>query len=209
MTHQTNNLDLSRQQNQQQKPAPEARRAGEGNSGGTGYVCKRCGQASPVGIGYVVQGWRGAADESITACGCGYSVKPWEKPAKQLQRGDVVMVGTMRNPDAKKRRTVLEAHTVFGLSVRVRFIDGTERAFADDDQIELVGSGELPALTEDERRKLWRDIYCREHSDYKAKLADGSESLMSWAQFGGGLVTLASVTDVELRVRSTISVGDR
>lgn len=42
----------------------------------TGYVCKSCGGVAPVGIGFAVYGWQGVADESRTACDCGYSVKP-------------------------------------------------------------------------------------------------------------------------------------
>lgn len=124
------------------------------------------------------------------------------KLARQLVRGDVVLVGTLRNPDAKQQRTVLDAHTVFGLSVRVRFIDGGERAFADDDHIEFLAHGELPALTEQERAKRWRVIYSGEHRDFKGRLQDGAESLLSWAQFGGGLVTLSSISDLELRIRT-------
>ena len=161
MNHHTNNLDLSRQQKQQQKPAQETRKAD--------------------GV----------------------------KAARELVRGDVVLVGTMRHPEDKTQRTVLEAHTVFGLSVRVRFLDGIERAFADDEQIEVVGGGDLPALTEQERAALWREIYRHEHSDFKGRLQDGSESLMSWAQFGGGLTTLASITDLELRLRDPGARGLR
>lgn len=81
MNHHTTNLELSRQQKQQQEPALESSKADGGKSGGTGYVCKRCGEASPVGIGYAVHGWRGVADESLTACSCGYSAKPNEVQA--------------------------------------------------------------------------------------------------------------------------------
>ncbi len=44
------------------------------SSNPTGYVCKQCGDPSPVGVGYV-DTTPGAADASaaLTACGCGYS----------------------------------------------------------------------------------------------------------------------------------------
>ena len=39
-----------------------------------GYVCKRCGNPSPMGVGYAVEGWLSAhASSSLTACECGYS----------------------------------------------------------------------------------------------------------------------------------------
>jgi len=169
MNHHTTNLEISRQQKQQQKPALESSKA-------DGFGAK---------AGNVV------------------------KLARQLVRGDVVLVGTLRNPEAKQRRTVLDAHTVFGLSVRVRFLDGTERAFADDDAIELVGSGDLPPLSENERAALWRQVFADTHPDFKGRQQDGGESLMSWAQFGGGLVSLATITDLELRLRAPSARGVR
>lgn len=43
--------------------------------GQCGFVCKRCGGPSPVGVGYVDEG-EGAAGRSagLSACGCGWSV---------------------------------------------------------------------------------------------------------------------------------------
>lgn len=42
-----------------------------------GYICKRCGGPSPVGIGFV-DGSAGAAERSagLLACACGWSVTP-------------------------------------------------------------------------------------------------------------------------------------
>lgn len=69
-------VNHQQQQQQDQKPAGASSKAWVGEqSGGTGYACKRCGGVSPVGVGYAVYGWRGVADESVTSCGCGYSVK--------------------------------------------------------------------------------------------------------------------------------------
>lgn len=42
-----------------------------------GYVCKACGNPSPLGIGYVSHGnaaW--LASHGISECACGHSVKP-------------------------------------------------------------------------------------------------------------------------------------
>lgn len=42
-----------------------------------GYVCKACGNPSPVGIGYASHGnaaW--LASHGISECACGHSVKP-------------------------------------------------------------------------------------------------------------------------------------
>ncbi len=49
--------------------------ASEGAFGG--YVCKACGDPSPVGIGYASHGnaaW--LASHGISECACGHSVKP-------------------------------------------------------------------------------------------------------------------------------------
>ena len=41
-----------------------------------GYVCKRCGGPSPVGVGYAAPGAAAAAaSEGLTRCQCGYSVR--------------------------------------------------------------------------------------------------------------------------------------
>lgn len=40
-----------------------------------GYVCKKCGRPSPVGVGYVAPGKEAAeASAGITACECGHSM---------------------------------------------------------------------------------------------------------------------------------------
>ena len=42
-----------------------------------GYVCKACGNPSPLGIGYVSHGkaaW--LASQLLSECACGHSVKP-------------------------------------------------------------------------------------------------------------------------------------
>lgn len=39
----------------------------------TGYVCKRCGGPSPVGVGYAIYGNHRARGD-VAACPCGYSV---------------------------------------------------------------------------------------------------------------------------------------
>ena len=42
--------------------------------GSVGYICKACGNPSPVGVGYVVEGWLAAhASSAVTVCECGYS----------------------------------------------------------------------------------------------------------------------------------------
>ena len=65
----------------QNSPAQASCKASAWNPEETGYVCKRCGGVSPVGIGYAVYGWRGVADLSRTSCDCGHSVKPEAEPS--------------------------------------------------------------------------------------------------------------------------------
>lgn len=66
---------------------------------GAGYVCKRCGGPSPVGVGYVSTD-RGAAalSAAVQVCGCGYSVAP--TLGDDLGDGDAhaVEVGTRGGP---------------------------------------------------------------------------------------------------------------
>lgn len=46
-----------------------------------GFMCKRCGSPSPVGVGFV-DGRPGAAQasEHVTACECGHSRTPGDQP---------------------------------------------------------------------------------------------------------------------------------
>ncbi len=47
-----------------------------------GYICKKCGQASPVGVGYVADGAAAAAvSAAITVCPCGNSRTATPGPA--------------------------------------------------------------------------------------------------------------------------------
>ncbi len=63
-----------------QTSAPESSKADRGGRQ-TGYVCKKCEGAAPVGVGYAIYGWSGVADESRTSCDCGYSRKAGVTPA--------------------------------------------------------------------------------------------------------------------------------
>ena len=63
-------------------------------------------------------------------------------------------------------------------------------------------SGDEPqAMTPEQREKAWRAVYRDEHSDFKGKLPDGTQTLMAWAKYGGGLVSLTTITDAELAER--------
>ena len=57
------------------------------------------------------------------------------------------------------------------------------------------------AMGGEEREQAFNLIYRHEHRDYKGKLPDGTRTLMSWARYGGGLVSLATITDAELAER--------
>lgn len=52
-----------------------------------------------------------------------------------------------------------------------------------------------------DREVAFKKVWQATHRDYRGRLADGSLSLMSHAKFGGGLVTLSSITDDELAER--------
>ncbi len=79
-----------------------------------GYICKRCGGASPVGVGYVANGVEAAqASEGLTRCACGYSVSPDVEPDplrlystrdEAIQRGVVepIQAGLDAGEDARE-----------------------------------------------------------------------------------------------------------
>lgn len=49
-------------------------------------------------------------------------------------------------------------------------------------------------------KKIWRGT----HKDYRGCLPDGTLTVMSWAKYGGGLVTASSICDPELAERSVL-----
>nr|WP_315425950.1 hypothetical protein [uncultured Pseudomonas sp.] len=58
-----------------------------------------------------------------------------------------------------------------------------------------------PTFEDKQREAAFKTVWRDTHRDYRGHLADGSLSLMSWAKFGGRLVTAASITDAELAER--------
>ena len=48
------------------------------------------------------------------------------------------------------------------------------------------------------REVMFKKVWQATHRDYRGRLADGALSLMSYAKFGGGLVTAATIGDDEL-----------
>ncbi|SFU33895.1 hypothetical protein SAMN05216339_101415 [Nitrosomonas eutropha] len=52
-------------------------------------------------------------------------------------------------------------------------------------------------------KKIWRGT----HKDYRGCLPDGTLTVISWAKYGGGLVTAASICDAELAERSVLRFG--
>jgi hypothetical protein len=53
-----------------------------------------------------------------------------------------------------------------------------------------------------EKERLFKKVWSKTHSDYRGKLDDGSLSIMSWAKYGGGLVTASCISVDELLERS-------
>ena len=54
----------------------------------------------------------------------------------------------------------------------------------------------FPPLTTEERTRIFKTVYAATHSDFK-----GDDSLMSWAGYGSGLVTVETISDMELIAR--------
>lgn len=65
------------------------------------------------------------------------------RQARELEAGDVVLIGTMEDPDNRKTRTVDRARVLFGLNVSIRFTDGTERALRDGEDVQVVAVAPL------------------------------------------------------------------
>ena len=55
-----------------------------------GYICKKCGKPSPLGIGYASHD-QGAYERSknLTQCECGYSQKPEKDQGKRHANNEV------------------------------------------------------------------------------------------------------------------------
>lgn len=51
------------------------------------------------------------------------------------------------------------------------------------------------------REAAFKHVWRTTHPDFRGKLGDGTLSLMSYAKFGGGLVSAATITDAELAER--------
>ncbi len=51
------------------------------------------------------------------------------------------------------------------------------------------------------RIAAWKRVYQHTHPDFRGCFPDGSLSIMSWAKYGGGLVTAETITDAELAER--------
>lgn len=50
------------------------------------------------------------------------------------------------------------------------------------------------------RKRLFDIIFAKTHSDMKGSIG-GQKSIVSYAKFGGGLASLATISDAELRER--------
>lgn len=61
-----------------------------------------------------------------------------------------------------------------------------------------ASGAEQKAMTPQQREQAWKLVYRTTHPDFKGRLADGTESMLSWAGFGSGLVSLATISDAEL-----------
>ncbi|MCD0253075.1 hypothetical protein JWH16_04295 [Xanthomonas campestris pv. campestris] len=57
------------------------------------------------------------------------------------------------------------------------------------------------ACSEIERERAFRTIWHASHKDFRGKLPDGTLSVMSYAKFGGGLVSSRTISDEELAER--------
>lgn len=51
-------------------------------------------------------------------------------------------------------------------------------------------------MTTNERKKAWAILWKKTHKDFRGTLG-GENSIMSWAKYGGGLVTMETITDAE------------
>lgn len=56
------------------------------------------------------------------------------------------------------------------------------------------------ALSATERERMFNAIYAKTHPDFKGHY-DGTKTLISYAKFGGGLASAATMSDAELRER--------
>lgn len=56
-------------------------------------------------------------------------------------------------------------------------------------------------MGKNEKQKLFEKVWTKTHRDYRGKLEDGTLSIMSWAKYGGGLVTALNISEDELLER--------
>lgn len=54
---------------------------------------------------------------------------------------------------------------------------------------------------ENEREAAFKNVWRGTHKDYRGCLPDGTLTVMSWAKYGGGLVTASSICVAELAER--------
>lgn len=54
------------------------------------------------------------------------------------------------------------------------------------------------SMSKEDREKAFKRLWVATHRDYRGRLADGSRSVLSYARYGGGLVTAESISESEL-----------
>ncbi len=56
-------------------------------------------------------------------------------------------------------------------------------------------------MTTDERNARWKILWKRTHKDFRGT-TNGVKTILSWAKYGGGLVSMLTISDDELLART-------